>query len=121
MIWGLRILMTLLSLPNLMEKFRLGSCNGHWLIKSEIVLQNKMVQALGQSSTTSSKVTRRGIRQDIFNVPGFQLFNWLMPSHVEVPEAYFLIIAMVGKIKCIFFKAYFNFVSFIRSRFLVNR
>ena len=35
-IWGLRILMTLLSLPNLMEKFRLGSCNGHWLIKSEV-------------------------------------------------------------------------------------
>ena len=95
-IWGLRILMTLLSLPNLMEKFRLGNCNGHWLNKSEIVLQNKMVQALGQSSTTSSKVTRRGIRQDIFNVPGFQLFNWLMPNHVEIPESYFLIIAMVN-------------------------
>ena len=44
----MRILMTLLSLPNLLHKFRLGSCNGHWLIKSEIVLQNKMVQALGQ-------------------------------------------------------------------------
>jgi hypothetical protein len=40
--------MTLLSLPNLLHKFRLGTCNGHWLIKSEIVLQNKMVQALGQ-------------------------------------------------------------------------
>ena len=49
-VWGLRILMTLLSLPNLLHKFRLGTCNGHWLIKSEIVLQNKMIQALGQVS-----------------------------------------------------------------------
>jgi hypothetical protein len=47
-VWGLRILMTLLSQPGLLHKFRVGSCNGHWLIKSEIVLQNKMVQALGQ-------------------------------------------------------------------------
>eukprot|EP00094_Tigriopus_californicus_P005213 TCALIF_05026-PB protein Name:"Similar to WDFY3 WD repeat and FYVE domain-containing protein 3 (Homo sapiens)" AED:0.04 eAED:0.04 QI:7/0.93/0.68/1/1/1/16/134/3650 len=94
-IWGLRILMTLLSIPSLLEKFRCGTCNGHWLIKSEVVLQNKMVQALGQNSTTSSKVTRRGIRQDIFKLPGFQLFNWLMPNHIEIPETYFLIIAMV--------------------------
>jgi hypothetical protein len=95
-VWGLRILMTLISIPNLLEKFRLGTCNGHWLIKSEVVLQNKMVQALGMNtSTTASKVTRRGIRQDIFNVPGFQLLNWLMPCHVEIPEAYFLLVAMV--------------------------
>ena len=40
--------MTLLSQPNLLHKFRVGSCNGHWLVKSEIVLQNKMGQALGQ-------------------------------------------------------------------------
>ena len=65
-IWGLRILMTLISMPALLEKFRLGTCNGHWLIKSEIVLQNKMVQALGQSSTTTSKVTRRGNKKSAF-------------------------------------------------------
>lgn len=94
-IWGLRILMTLLSLPALLEKFRTGSCNGHWLVKSEIVLLNKMVQALGQTSTTTSRTTRRGIRQDIFSVPGFQLLNWLMPNHIEVGETYFLLIAMV--------------------------
>ncbi len=92
--WGLKILTTLLSIPALLEKFRLGNCNGHWLIKSEVVLQNKMVQALN-TSTTASKVTRRGIRQDIFNVPGFQLFNWLMPCHIEIPEAYFLLVAML--------------------------
>lgn len=91
---GLRILTTLLSLPNLLEKFRLGNCNGHWLIKSEIVLQDKMVQALGQTSTSASRVTRQGIRQDIFDVPGFQLLNWLMPNHIEMAETYFLLFAI---------------------------
>lgn len=94
-VWGLRILMTLLSIPALMDKFRTGACNGHWLIKSEIVLQNKMVQALGQTSTATGKATRRGIRQDIFGVPGFQMLNWAMPRHIEVPETYFLVIAIV--------------------------
>jgi hypothetical protein len=56
-VWGLRILMTLLSQPCLLHKFRVGSCNGHWLIKSEIVLQNKMVQALGQVSRLAISIT----------------------------------------------------------------
>lgn len=38
-VWGLRILMTLLSQPTLLMKFRSGTCNGNWLLKSEIVLQ----------------------------------------------------------------------------------
>ncbi len=91
----MRILMTLISIPTLMEKFRMGTCNGHWLIKSEVVLQDKMVQALGQSSSTTSKATRRGIRQELFTVPGFQLLNWHMASHIEVPEVYYLVIAIV--------------------------
>ncbi|XP_040570676.1 WD repeat and FYVE domain-containing protein 3 isoform X2 [Lepeophtheirus salmonis] len=90
-LWGLKILLTLLSLPNLYMKFRLGTCNGHWLNKSDLVLQNKMVQALGpQSSTNKCKVTRLGIRQDIFAVPGFQLFNWLIPNHFNIPQVYYL-------------------------------
>lgn len=28
-------------------------------------------------------------------MPGFQLLNWLMPKHIEIPEAYYLILAMV--------------------------
>jgi hypothetical protein len=35
------------------------------------------------------------IRQDIFSIPGFQLFNWLMPRHIGIPEAYYLLLAMV--------------------------
>ena len=47
-ILSLRILMTLVSQPSLLIKFRSGNCNGHWLLKSDIVLQNKMIKALGQ-------------------------------------------------------------------------
>ena len=98
-VWGLRILMALLSLPQLLVKFRTGSCNGHWLLKSDIVLHNKMVEALGQGPSNGSKVSKSNIRHDIFQVPGFQHLNWLMPNHVDVPEVYFLLSSiLVGRV-----------------------
>ena len=95
-VWGLRILATLLSLPQLMIKFRTGICNGHWLMKSENVLHNKMVEALGgQGSSTNSTVSRSNIRMDLFLVPGFQHLNWLMPHHITIPDVYFLLAAII--------------------------
>ena len=94
-VWGLKILVTIVSIPSLMDKFRQGTCNGHWLMKSEIVLQNKMIQALGQTTSSSTRAAKRTVRQDIFSVPGFQSLNWLLPNHVEIPEIYFLLISMV--------------------------
>ena len=93
-IWALRITMTLLSIPSLLAKFREGTSNGGWLMKSELVLQNKMGAALGQVSSTN-KIKQMRIRQDIFIIPGFQMFNWLMPKHIAIPEVYFLLLAMV--------------------------
>ena len=98
-IWGLRILMTLVSVPSLMIKFRSGTCNGHWLIKSENVLNNKMAEALGQAcSLTANSILPSAqslgltkIRNEIFQVPGFQQLNWLMPHHVNIPQVYFLL------------------------------
>ena len=93
-IWALRITMTLLSIPSLLAKFREGTSNGGWLMKSELVLQNKMGAALGQISS-ANKMKQMKIRQDIFIIPGFQMFNWLMPKHIAIPEVYFLLLAMV--------------------------
>ena len=59
-VWGLRILITLLSLPGLLIKFRSGSCNGNWLLKSDIVLQNKMVKALGAQAAGHAAVAGPG-------------------------------------------------------------
>ena len=35
-VWGLRILMTLLSQPTLLQKFRAGAFNGHWLSSQKL-------------------------------------------------------------------------------------
>ena len=96
-VWGLRILMTLLSVPPLMFKFRHGTCNGHWLLKSDNVLNNKMVEALGTglSQGLSGIASKRDIRHDIFQVPGFQQLNWLMPHHIEIPQVYYLLLAIL--------------------------
>ena len=56
--------------------------------------QNKMVKALGQQNGTSKVASSSKIRHDIFTVPGFQLFNWLMPYHIRIPEVYYLLMAM---------------------------
>ena len=93
-IWSLRIMMTLLSIPSLLAKFREGTSNGGWLMKSELVLQNKMGAALGQVSQ-NNKIQQMRVRQDIFSIPGFQMFNWLMPRHIAIPEVYYLLLAMV--------------------------
>ena len=45
--------------------------------------------------SSTNKIKQMRIRQDIFIIPGFQMFNWLMPKHIAIPEVYFLLLAMV--------------------------
>lgn len=35
------------------------------------------------------------IKTDALHIPGFQYLNWLLPYHVEIPETYFLLTALV--------------------------
>lgn len=46
-VWGLRILVVLGSIPTLLQKFREGLCNGGWLQDTELVLHNKLGVVLG--------------------------------------------------------------------------
>ena len=67
-------------------------------MKSENVLHNKMVEAFGGGQgqvSNSSTVSRSNIRIELFQVPGFQHLNWLMPHHVAIPEVYFLLAAIL--------------------------
>ena len=67
-------------------------------MKSENVLHNKMVEAFGGGQgqvSNSSTVSRSNIRMELFQVPGFQHLNWLMPHHVAIPEVYFLLAAIL--------------------------
>jgi hypothetical protein len=46
-VWGLRLLVVLCSVPTLLIKFKEGICTGGWLQDTELVLQNKMGVVLG--------------------------------------------------------------------------
>nr|XP_018916724.1 PREDICTED: WD repeat and FYVE domain-containing protein 3 [Bemisia tabaci] len=94
MVWGLRILVVLCSVQNLLNKFREGSSNGHWLTNAELVAQNKMGVVLGYHLGTTAPKSR-DYRADALNVPGFQHLAWLLPLHIDVPEVYFLLMALM--------------------------
>lgn len=46
-VWGLRILVVMCSVPGLLSKFREGISNGGWLSDTEQVLHNRMGVVLG--------------------------------------------------------------------------
>lgn len=91
-VWGLRILIVLCSTPALMNRFREGSSNGGWLRHTEIVSHNKMAVVLGYQSTNHGNET---IKSEALHIPGFQQLSWLLPAHLDVPETYFLLTALM--------------------------
>lgn len=94
-VWGLRILVALSSNPVLLQKFREGSGSGGWLQDTQH-LQDKMGGLLGyQLGTSPGNQKSQEIRLDALHVPGFQRLAWQLPNHLEVPEVYFLIMALM--------------------------
>ncbi|GLG99384.1 Neurobeachin [Gryllus bimaculatus] len=96
-VWGLRILVVLCSCPSLIQKFREGSSNGGWLQDTELVLQNKMGVVLSyQLGAAAPKIpVPREVKSEALHVPGFQRLAWLLPQHIDVPEVYFLLMALM--------------------------
>ncbi|CAM1304230.1 WDFY3 (predicted) [Pycnogonum litorale] len=94
---GLQILVVLLTNPNLLSKFREASQNGGWLRETEPVLQNRMGVVLGFNVGTANSKTlgHREINRDAFNIPGFQALQWLAPKHLDIPQIYFLLLALL--------------------------
>ncbi|XP_047001362.1 WD repeat and FYVE domain-containing protein 3 [Schistocerca americana] len=97
-VWGLRILVVLCSCPPLLQKFREGSSCGGWLRDAELVTRNKMAASvLGCQFTPSTPKYPfcREIKAEALGVPGFQRLGYLMPLHIDVPEVYFLLMALM--------------------------
>ncbi|KAK6633574.1 hypothetical protein RUM44_004181 [Polyplax serrata] len=95
-VWSLRILIVVTSVPSLVVKFREGTENGGWLKESEMVVQSKLGVTLGYqlgASTSSPKLLHS--RPEVLSVPGFQSLSWLLPKHIDVPEVYFLLVALM--------------------------
>ncbi|KAF5299222.1 hypothetical protein FQA39_LY02395 [Lamprigera yunnana] len=91
-IWALRILVVLCSISALMNRFKEGSSNGGWLHHTELVTQNKMAVVLGYQANNAHGID---LKSDSLHVPGFQVLGWLLPTHLEISELYFLLTALM--------------------------
>ncbi|XP_071954048.1 WD repeat and FYVE domain-containing protein 3-like isoform X2 [Antedon mediterranea] len=97
-ILGLRILLALLHNQSMISCFREGrerSYGGGWLDQTNQVLQNRVGVVLGYNLGKSSKVQAGEINRDACHQPGFQVLQWWLQKHADVPEVYFLLMALM--------------------------
>lgn len=94
-VWGLRILVVMCSVPALLSKFRDGISNGGWLNDTEQVIHNRMGVVLGYQLGTAIPKNHRDIRNEAVNVPGFPRLIHLLQQHIDIPEIYFLLMALM--------------------------
>ncbi|XP_076326045.1 WD repeat and FYVE domain containing 3 bchs isoform X2 [Tachypleus tridentatus] len=98
-VWGLQILSALLTPPSLRSKFRDASANGGWLADTEHVLQQNMGMCVGLPVGLSSKGAgiKCEIKQEVYQIPGFQQLQWLLQEWATVPDIYLpLLTIMMG-------------------------
>ncbi|XP_033108223.1 WD repeat and FYVE domain-containing protein 3-like isoform X3 [Anneissia japonica] len=97
-ILGLRILLALLYNQSMISCFREGrerSYGGGWLDQTDQVLQNRVGVVLGFNVGKSRKVQAREINKDACHQPGFQVLQWWLQRHADVPQVYFLLMALM--------------------------
>ncbi|MEQ2274764.1 WD repeat and FYVE domain-containing protein 3 [Xenotaenia resolanae] len=93
---ALRILVVLLSNQPILNRFREGLSGGGWLDQTDSVLTNKIGTVLGFNVGRSAggRSTVREINKDACHFPGFPVLQTLLPKHTNVPELYFLLMAL---------------------------
>lgn len=120
-IWSMRILVVLLANDTLITRFREGTSNGGYLRNTELISQNKDAVVLASNSQLPNAVpagqssigSQQGVvlpsqiagevKVQALVINGFQYLEWLLPSHLEIPELYFLITAIImgQPVKCL--------------------
>ncbi|KAK1892234.1 WD repeat and FYVE domain containing protein 3, partial [Dissostichus eleginoides] len=93
---ALWILVVLLSNQSILNRFKEGLCGGGWLDHTDIVLTNKIGTVLGFNVGRSAggRSTVREINRDACHFPGLPVLQTLLPKHTNVPELYFLLMAL---------------------------
>ncbi|KAG7271513.1 hypothetical protein CRUP_007502, partial [Coryphaenoides rupestris] len=93
---ALWILVVLLSHNNILHRFKEGLCGGGWLDHTDSVLTNKIGTVLGFNVGRSAggRSTLREINRDACHFSGFPVLQALLPKHTNVPELYFLLMAL---------------------------
>ncbi|GFY11605.1 WD repeat and FYVE domain-containing protein 3 [Trichonephila clavipes] len=94
---GLKILAVFLSHQHLLQIFRESSVNGGWIAETDAVLSNRVDLALGfnVSGSNMKSLGSVDVTEEASHVPGFQHLQFLMVHHVEIPEAYFLLLSIL--------------------------
>ncbi|XP_068150456.1 LOW QUALITY PROTEIN: WD repeat and FYVE domain-containing protein 3 [Drosophila tropicalis] len=112
---AVRILVVVCANESFMVRFRDATHNGGYLRFTEMVSQRKMMglgaQQLNQRPTNGTGTVivatpqntiqhlptqiAGEVRPAALNIPGFQLLEWLMQHHLDVPELYFLVTALI--------------------------
>ncbi|XP_024909182.1 WD repeat and FYVE domain-containing protein 3 isoform X1 [Cynoglossus semilaevis] len=93
---ALWIMVVLLSNQSILNRFKEGVCGGGWLDHTDAVLTNKIGTVLGFNVGRSAggRSTLREINRDACHFPGFPVLQTLLPKHTNVPELYFLLMAL---------------------------
>uniref|UniRef100_A0A8K9UQS2 WD repeat and FYVE domain containing 3 n=1 Tax=Oncorhynchus mykiss TaxID=8022 RepID=A0A8K9UQS2_ONCMY len=78
------------------EVFKEGLTGGEWLDHTDSVLTNKIGTVMGFNVGRSAggRSTLREINRDACHFPGFPVLQTLLPKHTNVPELYFLLMAL---------------------------
>lgn len=108
---AVRILVVVCANESFMIRFRDSTHNGGYLRYTELISQKKSI-CLGPvpgvtntGSQNGSNIISQGIqlpsqiagevRESALHIPGFQHLEWLLQNHLDVPELYFLITALI--------------------------
>ncbi|CAL9708759.1 unnamed protein product [Knipowitschia caucasica] len=93
---ALWILVVLLSNASILHRFKEGLCGGGWLEHTDSVLSNRIGTVLGFNVGRSAggRSTLREINREACHFPGFPVLQSLLPKHTNVPELYFLLMAL---------------------------
>lgn len=108
---GMRILVVVCANETIIGRFREGMQNGGYLKFTEQVSQSGGLvfthsQISPQPATSGSIVQVQPgcqlpaqiaseVKTAVLRIPGFQYLEWLLPHHLEVPELYFLLTALI--------------------------
>ncbi|GFN82004.1 WD repeat and fyve domain-containing protein 3, partial [Plakobranchus ocellatus] len=92
---ALRVLLIMFRNPDNIRRFREGGYGGGWMGGTETVLKNQMSVMLGFNVSTQTRGHEREISHEVCHVPGFQALQWLLSRHTEIPDLYFLLMALL--------------------------
>ncbi|XP_059163899.1 WD repeat and FYVE domain-containing protein 3-like isoform X2 [Physella acuta] len=91
---ALRILLVMFRNNDNVKRFREGSYGGGWMGGTELVLKNQMSVMLGFNVGAHTR-NENEINHEVCHVPGFQALQWLLSKHNDVPDVYYLLMALL--------------------------